>query len=73
VDFDSKKVEMSFRSGDLTKATTSSLLTVIDLQEGQKVAGVVKKIEEYGIFIQIEDSKLNGLCHKSEVYTAFFF
>jgi len=38
-----------------------------DLKEGKKVEGKVTKIEDYGLFIQIKDSKLSGLCHKTQV------
>lgn len=72
VDIENKKVEMSFRSGDLTKKSSSSSgLSLGDLHEGQKVDGVIKKIEDYGLFIQIDGSKLSGLCHKSEVGQSF--
>ncbi|KAG6834451.1 hypothetical protein C0991_004784, partial [Blastosporella zonata] len=54
---------MSFRTGVLKNP---SHLSAGDLQIGQKVEGVVKRIENYGLFIQIENSKLTGLCHKSE-------
>ncbi|KAG5651611.1 hypothetical protein H0H81_008071 [Sphagnurus paluster] len=64
VDRETKKVEMSFRSGTLRNP---SQLTAGDLQTGQKVEGIVKRIEEYGLFIQIENSKLTGLCHKSQL------
>ena len=57
---------MTFRSGDLSRSSKSSL-NISDLQEGQKVEGRVKKIEDYGLFIEINGSKLTGLCHKSEV------
>ena len=67
VDIPSKKVEMTLRSGDpLTRREPSSIF-ISDLKEGQKVEGVVKKIEDYGLFIQINESKINGLCHKSQV------
>ncbi|OCH94735.1 U3 snoRNP-associated protein Rrp5 [Obba rivulosa] len=66
VDHEKKQVEMSFRSGDITKST-SSRLSFAHLSEGQKVNGRVKKIEEYGLFIEIEGTKLSGLCHKSEL------
>jgi rRNA biogenesis protein RRP5 len=65
VDAASRKVEVTFRSGDLTRAPPSSL-ALSDLQEGQKVHGRVKRIEQYGVFIEIEGSKISGLCHKSE-------
>ncbi|KAK0246373.1 hypothetical protein EDD85DRAFT_966662 [Armillaria nabsnona] len=65
VDTSTKKVEMTFRSNDLSRKSTS--LSYGDLQKGQKISGTIKKIEEYGLFIQIESSKLSGLCHKSEL------
>lgn len=57
---------MSFRKNVL-KADLSSALSIGDIQIGQKVDGIIKKIEDYGLFIQIEGSKLSGLCHKSQV------
>lgn len=56
---------MTFRSGDLTRAPSNSL-ALSDLREGQKVVGRVKRIEQYGIFIEIGGSKISGLCHKSQ-------
>jgi rRNA biogenesis protein RRP5 len=58
---------MTFRSGDSHKTTDQSGLKLSNLSEGQIVDGKVKKVEDYGIFIQIGDSKLSGLCHKSQV------
>ena len=58
---------MTFRSGDPLTRRESSGIFISDLNEGQKVEGIVKKIEDYGLFIQINGSKINGLCHKSEV------
>ena len=67
VDTSAKKVEMTFKSGDPSTRRESSGIFISDLQEGQKIEGVVKKIEDYGLFIQINGSKINGLCHKSQV------
>ncbi|KAF8913041.1 hypothetical protein CPB84DRAFT_1760205 [Gymnopilus junonius] len=67
VDAANKKIEMSFRSSEALRRPSSSSLTLSDLEEGQKVDGRVKKIEDYGLFIQIEGSKLSGLCHKSQL------
>ncbi|KAI9461178.1 nucleic acid-binding protein [Russula earlei] len=64
IDAINKKVELTFRSGTLSRATGP---TLSDFQEGQKVKGRVKKIEDYGIFVEIEGSKVSGLCHKSEL------
>ena len=61
---------MTFRSDDpLTRRPSAVWLG--DLQEGQKVEGVVMRIEDYGLFIQIKGSKLHGLCHKSQVRFLF--
>ena len=57
---------MTFRSGDLERDKTYSL-SLADLHEGQKIDGRVKRVEAYGLFVEFEDSKLSGLCHKSEV------
>lgn len=66
VDTEKKQAEMSFRSGDRSSSSVARL-KLSDLSEGQKVEGRVKKIEDYGLFIEIEGSKLSGLCHKSQV------
>ena len=58
---------MTFRSGDPLKRRELSSIFINDLKEGQKVEGIVKKIEDYGLFIQINGSKVTGLCHKSQV------
>ncbi|THH02559.1 hypothetical protein EW026_g275 [Hermanssonia centrifuga] len=66
VDTEKKQVEMTFKTGELSRNNMSSL-QLADMREGQKVDGTVKKIEDYGLFIEIEGSKLRGLCHKSEL------
>lgn len=66
MDEENRKIEMSFR----TKSSTTgkaSLLNLRDFQEGQTVHGHVKKVEDYGLFIELDDSRVSGLCHKSEV------
>ncbi|KAF8633036.1 hypothetical protein AX15_001626 [Amanita polypyramis BW_CC] len=63
VDTELKKIEMTFRSDDFLKGTSN----VSSVRPGQKIDGIVKKIESYGLFIQINGSKLQGLCHKSEI------
>lgn len=59
------QLELTFRSG--ARAPTSSRLTLSDLSVGQKVEGKVKKVADYGMFIQIDGGNLSGLCHKSQV------
>ena len=66
INHEKKQVELSFRSGDLKRDTRPNIV-LADLTEGQKVEGRVKKIEDYGLFIEIEGSRVSGLCHKSEV------
>ncbi len=64
VDTATKKVEMTFRTTDSSR---KSNITLGDLQKGQKITGSVKKVEDYGLFINIDNSRLSGLCHKSQV------
>ncbi|RXW22586.1 hypothetical protein EST38_g3267 [Candolleomyces aberdarensis] len=63
-DIEKNKVELTFKSGNLKRETAKS---AADLKEGQKVAGVVRRIEAYGLFIDVEGTKLHGLCHKSQL------
>lgn len=64
VDKEKNQVELTMRSD---AARQSTALRLSDLSEGQIVDGVVKRIEPYGLFIQIADSTVTGLCHKSEL------
>ena len=64
---ENKKVEMSFRSKPGTTSPKPEA-SFGDLAEGQKADGVVKKVEEFGVFITLKGTKVTGLCHKSEVY-----
>ena len=42
-----------------------------DLQVGQVVAGAVKSVQSFGVFVRIRGSELDGLCHISEVGEEF--
>ncbi|KAH8880404.1 nucleic acid-binding protein [Thozetella sp. PMI_491] len=45
-----------------------SLTTIFDLKEGQDVTGIVRKVEDFGAFIEIDGShNLRGLCHRTEM------
>ena len=66
MDKENRKIEMSFRTKSGTNGK-ASLLTLRDFQGNQTVHGHVKKVEDYGLFIELDDSKVSGLCHKSEV------
>lgn len=59
------QVEMTLRSGDLKALTGKTTLS--DFTLGQKVDGVIKKVEDYGVFVEIKGTKISGLCHKSEL------
>jgi len=65
IDPETKRIEMTFRSSQSKRS--GGRIQIDDLKAGQKVDGAIKRIEDYGMFIQIDNSKLNGLCHKSEV------
>jgi len=59
---------MTFRSGDLKR--DAPLSTIDGLHEGQKVLGRVKRVEQYGLFIEVDGTKISGLCHKSQVLSS---
>ncbi|KAL5533988.1 hypothetical protein ACEPAG_448 [Sanghuangporus baumii] len=65
IDHEKQQVEMSLR--ETSSVTSQKSKSFADLTVGQKIVGKVKKIEDYGIFISIEGTKLSGLCHKSEI------
>ena len=65
MDQEKNQVELTFRSGDISPPTASIALS--DLNVGENVDGIVKKVETYGLFIEIRGSKISGLCHRTEV------
>ncbi|GAA6018426.1 hypothetical protein JCM11491_006993 [Sporobolomyces phaffii] len=60
------QVELSLRKGAHVKETQSSI-SHADLVKGTVVPGVVRKIEHYGVFVKIDGSNIQGLCHKTKV------
>lgn len=61
-------------SASLTQLTHGAMwlcpqepLTLVKLSVGDKVKGHVKRVETYGVFVQLDNSTLSGLCHISEV------
>jgi rRNA biogenesis protein RRP5 len=60
---------MTFRTKSATTKKVAQL-GLSDFAEGQTVVAIVKKVEEYGIFLRIDGSNVSGLCHKSEVSSA---
>jgi rRNA biogenesis protein RRP5 len=39
-----------------------------EISEGDRIAGVVSRVEDYGLFIKLDGYSLSGLCHRSEVF-----
>ncbi|CAM9431765.1 unnamed protein product [Chrysoparadoxa australica] len=40
--------------------------TYSNIKKGMKVRGTVKQVQSYGVFVQLEDSEIRAMCHKSE-------
>lgn len=65
VDVNGKKIGLSMRPSVVEgKASGKSF---DEIKEGEKITGVVKKIEDYGMFIKLDGYNVSGLCHKSQV------
>ena len=61
------RIEMSLKPSVVDKDYVP-LTTISDLKEGQTITGRVRKVEEFGAFIDIDGSaNLSGLCHRSEM------
>lgn len=61
------RLEMSLKPSVVEKDYVP-LTTIKDLQEGQTVTGKVRKVEDFGAFIDIDGSRnLSGLCHRTEM------
>jgi rRNA biogenesis protein RRP5 len=61
------RIEMSLKPSVVEKDYVP-LTTIADLKEGQTITGKVRKVEEFGAFIDIDGSmNLSGLCHRSEM------
>jgi len=69
VDAAAKKVGLSLKVS-VVEGTGAKGLDEID--EGDRLTGVVSRVEEYGLFIRLDGFNLSGLCHKSEVYSIEF-
>ncbi|KAF4962643.1 hypothetical protein FSARC_9313 [Fusarium sarcochroum] len=67
VDKLTRQVELSLKSSVVDEDYTPPL-TFNDVKEGQVVTGKVRKVEEFGAFILIDDSdNVSGLCHRSQM------
>lgn len=61
------RIEMGLKQSMVDK-DFKPLLTISDLKKDQVITGRVRKVEDYGAFIDIDGSaNLSGLCHRSEM------
>ncbi|KAK5122079.1 hypothetical protein LTR85_004325 [Meristemomyces frigidus] len=68
VDADAKNVQLSLKASHADAGYVAPL-TIADLAAGMVVRGKVRKVEDFGAFIDIDNTvpRLSGLCHRSEV------
>lgn len=67
VDAAARQVEISLKSSVVDEDYVP-LLTFSDLKEGQVVTGKVRKVEDFGAFILVDNSaNISGLCHRSQM------
>ncbi|OIW33783.1 nucleic acid-binding protein [Coniochaeta ligniaria NRRL 30616] len=61
------RINLSLKPSDVEKDFVP-LIKMEDLKEGQTITGHVKKVEEYGAFIEVDGAaNVSGLCHRSEM------
>ncbi|KAL7791917.1 hypothetical protein V8C37DRAFT_381739 [Trichoderma ceciliae] len=61
------QLELSLKSSVVDEDYTPPL-SYKDIEEGQIVTGVVRKVEEFGAFIVVDNSaNVSGLCHRSQM------
>ncbi|KAK2599188.1 rRNA biogenesis protein rrp5 [Conoideocrella luteorostrata] len=67
VDSALKQVELSLKASAVDEDFVPSI-TYNDIKKGQIVTGKVRKVEEYGAFILVDNSaNVSGLCHRSQM------
>lgn len=67
VDTVTKHVELSLKSSVVDEDYTPPI-TLNDIKEGQVVTGKIRKVEDFGAFILIDNSaNVSGLCHRSQM------
>ncbi|PHH69230.1 hypothetical protein CDD80_6934 [Ophiocordyceps camponoti-rufipedis] len=70
VDLSALQVELNLRAS-VVDENYKAPLGWKDIQAGQVVTGKVRKVEEFGAFIVVDDStNVSGLCHRSEMADA---
>jgi rRNA biogenesis protein RRP5 len=68
VDATLNHVQMSLKQSHVDKDYVPAL-SFSKLKVGQFVTGVVRKVEDFGVFIDVDDTipRVSGLCHKSQL------
>ncbi|KAF1815188.1 nucleic acid-binding protein [Eremomyces bilateralis CBS 781.70] len=67
VDTDTNQLQLSLKESVLNPDYVRPL-GLDDIKRGQVVTGKVRKVEDYGVFILVDNSKnVSGLCHRSEI------
>ncbi|RFU79568.1 rrna biogenesis rrp5 [Trichoderma arundinaceum] len=67
LDAATSQIELSLKSSVVDEDYTPPL-SYNDIKEGQIVTGVVRKVEEFGAFIVVDNSaNVSGLCHRSQM------
>ncbi|KAJ3186618.1 hypothetical protein HDU85_007438 [Gaertneriomyces sp. JEL0708] len=62
------QIEMSLKQSVVDPSPEDAQRITWDtLEAGQKVKGSVKRVAEFGVFVQLANSSITGLCHKSEL------
>lgn len=61
------QVEMTLRKSANVKENQQSSISHSDLEKGAVMAGVVRRIEPYGVFVKLAGTNIQGLCHKTKV------
>jgi rRNA biogenesis protein RRP5 len=67
IDKSNKRIELTLKESIVSPETAKKVIQWSDLSKGQKVTGIIKGIEEFGVFIRIDNSNISGLCHKAEL------
>ncbi|CAM9425382.1 unnamed protein product, partial [Ectocarpus sp. 8 AP-2014] len=61
------RVSLSLKPSDVVGSEGGALTWSSEiLKPGLKVKGTVDTVKDFGVFIQIHDSKVRGMCHRSE-------
>jgi rRNA biogenesis protein RRP5 len=65
VEIKGTKIECSLKDSDVDP--TKRKKTINEFEKGMVVTGSVKRVESFGVFVQIDGSDVVGLCHISQV------